>query len=57
MKWVFPSYPDISATYWICHGFDGEGCDYRVEEKYMDWAVVNAETFRFRSGGLTMESE
>jgi hypothetical protein len=47
MKWIHPSHDD---SYWICHGFDGEGCDHRVEEKDMDWTAFNAETFRFRAG-------
>jgi hypothetical protein len=44
MKWIHPvgiGGVFTEASYWICHGFDGEGCDYRVEEKDMDWTAVN----------------
>jgi hypothetical protein len=53
MKWIHPvGAGDVFASdsYWICHGFDGEGCDHRVEEKDMDWTAIDAGSFEFRTG-------
>jgi hypothetical protein len=44
--------PVYVGMYWICPGFDGEGCDHRAEEKDMDWTAVNAESFRIN--GMTV---
>jgi hypothetical protein len=53
MEWIHPEgeHGILLDSYWICHGFDGEGCDHRVEEKDMDWTIINAETsLKFRLG-------
>jgi hypothetical protein len=58
MKWMHPvdlNNVFVGDSYWICCGFDGEGCDHRVGEKDMDWTPVNAESSGFTSGRLTLE--
>ena len=30
--------------FWVCHGFDGEGCDHTVAEKDLDWQLVSDDT-------------
>ena len=56
MKWIHPSHPIgggyevLDASYWICHGFDGEGCDHRVEAADMNWTRIGTEHFEFRVG-------
>lgn len=53
MKWVHPEVNGVlAASYWICHGFDGEGCDHVVHEKDMDWTRINAESFQYKTHGL-----
>jgi hypothetical protein len=54
MKWIHPEgeHGILLDSYWICHGFDGEGCDHRVDEKDMDWTAINEETFRIN--GMTV---
>jgi hypothetical protein len=50
MKWMHPvdfNNVFVGDSYWICHGFDGEGCDYRVEEEDVGWTAVS---FGFRAG-------
>lgn len=32
---------------YICHGFDGEGCDYVVREKDLDWREFTGEMISF----------
>jgi hypothetical protein len=49
MEWIHPV--DVSNvftgdSYWICHGFDGEGCGHRVEEADMGWTAVNDSAFK-----------
>lgn len=50
MKWIHPSHSIgggwkvYTASYWICHGFDGEGCDHVVHERDMNWMEVSSET-------------
>jgi hypothetical protein len=31
----------VGLAAWICHGFDGEGCDYTVREQDMGWILVD----------------
>jgi len=26
--------------HWVCHGFDGEGCDYEVTDEDADWQYI-----------------
>jgi hypothetical protein len=27
-------------AHWVCHGWDGEGCDHTVTDDELDWTVV-----------------
>lgn len=31
---------------WVCHGFDGEGCDYIVNNEDIVWTRMNETEFR-----------
>lgn len=50
MHWSAPDLDDgkpLEPGEWICHGFDGEGCDYAITTDEMDWHKVDAEHFEW----------
>jgi hypothetical protein len=36
----FPPTGECSPGRWVCHGFDGEGCEYAVEDDALDWTPI-----------------
>jgi hypothetical protein len=36
----------ITRTEWICHGWDGEGCDHRVPDEDLDWQPLGEAEIR-----------
>lgn len=53
MKWIRPSreigggFRAFDADYWICHGFDGEGCGHRIEGSDLDWHPMDEVEFNW----------
>ena len=37
----------LEAAYWVCHGFDGEGCDHVVDDKDLDWHPMGEAEFNW----------
>jgi hypothetical protein len=47
----------FAADSWVCHGFDGEGCQHTVRCEDMDWqpigyADIPPGTFDLSQGGV-----
>jgi hypothetical protein len=42
---------DFARDSWVCHGWDGEGCDHVVRMEDMEWFLVSDMTMTWSLNG------